>query len=81
MDNKNFVGFFIIGATNKEDAQKGAGLILWSKKRPNFITRFLDKVLLNIFWVDKKDYNPGYKEENTSVKTEYPKYRNYKKTK
>lgn len=83
MDNKKFVGYFIIGAANREDAQKGAGLILWSQLRPNWLVRFLDRSLLNIYWIDKKDYNPLTtvitSEEKTKV--EFPKHRNYTKKK
>lgn len=82
MDNKKFVGYFIIGAANREDAQKGAGLILWSQLRPNWLVRFLDRSLLNIYWIDKEDYNPGISlptEEKTKV--EFPKHRNYTKKK
>lgn len=83
MDNKKFVGYFIIGAANREDAQKGAGLILWSQLRPNWLVRFLDRSLLNIYWIDKKDYNPvttvTTAEEKTKV--EFPKHRVYKKKK
>jgi|LakMenEpi03Aug12_release.lakeMendotaPanAssembly.Ray.scaffolds.fasta_scaffold1088464_1 hypothetical protein len=81
MDNKKFVGFYIIGAANKKDAQKGAGLLLWSQDKPNFITRFFDKVLLNIYWIDKEDYKPVSKEELQNTKTEFPKHNTYRKKK
>lgn len=81
MDNKKFVGFYIIGAANKEEAQKGAGLLLWSQSKPGFITRFFDKVLLNIYWVDKENYKPAAKENSENQKIEFPKHRTYKKKK
>lgn len=81
MDNKKFVGFYIIGAANKEDAQKGAGLLLWSQSKPNFVTRFFNKLLLNIYWVDKKDYKPVAKDAVETQKVEFPKHRTYKKKK
>lgn len=81
MDNKKFVGYYIIGAANKEDAQKGAGLILWTQHKPNFITRLFDSWLLSIHWVDKKDYKPVPKEEITDTKMEFPKHKTYRKKK
>lgn len=82
MDNKKFVGYFIIGAANKEEAQKGAGLVLWSQTKPNFVTRFFDKRLLNIYWVDKEDYKPVAKEmQEEKTKLEFPKHRTYRKKK
>jgi hypothetical protein len=50
---KKFIGYFIIGATTKQDALNEKGLLLWSTKKPNAIVRFLNKVLLNIQWIDK----------------------------
>lgn len=82
MDNKKFVGFYIIGAANKEDAQKGAGLLLWSQLKPSWLVRFLDKNLLNIYWIDKEDYKPVAKETVTEkTKLEFPKHRTYRKKK
>jgi hypothetical protein len=82
MDNKKFVGFYIIGAANKEDAQKGAGLLLWSQLKPNWLVRFLDKNLLNIYWIDKEDYKPVAKETVAEkTKLEFPKHRTYRKKK
>jgi len=61
--NKKFVGYFIIGAKTKEEAQKGKGLKAWSTKKPNIIVRFFNRILLNIRWVDSintisKKYEP-----------------------
>jgi hypothetical protein len=82
MDNKKFVGYFIIGAANREEAQKGAGLVLWSQTKPNFVTRFFNKRLLNIYWVDKEDYKPVAKEmQAEKTKLEFPKHRTYRKKK
>ena len=80
MDNKKFVGFYIIGAANEEEARKGAGLILWLQKKPNFLARWFDKVLLGIYWVEKEDYE-RYKlfEKIDEIKVEMPKRRQYKK--
>jgi hypothetical protein len=81
MDNKKFVGYFIIGAANKEEAQKGAGLVLWSQSKPGWLTRFFDKLLLNIYWVDKEDYSPVLKDAEEKYKVEFPKHRTYRKKK
>jgi hypothetical protein len=60
---KKFIGYFIIGAATKEEAQKGKGLKAWSTKRPNAIVRFFNKVLLNIRWVDEiKEYERKHSE-------------------
>jgi hypothetical protein len=80
MDNKKFVGYYIIGAYNEEEAQKGAGLLLWSQKKPNFVTRFFDKLLLNIYWIDKENYTPVEKVIQEQ-KVEFPRHRVYKKKK
>lgn len=80
MDNKKFVGFYIVGAADNEEAKKGAGLILWMQKKPSFLTRLLDKVLLGIYWVDKEVYEQNrnlIKEQETQV--QMPKRRQYKK--
>jgi hypothetical protein len=81
MDNKKFVGYYIIGAANKEEAKKGAGLILWTQHKPHFVTRLFDTLLLSIHWVDKKDYNPVPKEAITDTKMEFPKHKTYRKKK
>ena len=51
---KKFVGYYIIGATNEQDAQDEKGLLLWSVKKPNVISRLFNKWLLNLYWVDKE---------------------------
>jgi hypothetical protein len=51
---KKFIGYFIIGASSKEEAVNQKGMLLWSTERPNAITRFLNRVLLKIYWVDKE---------------------------
>lgn len=50
---KKFIGYFIIGAHSKQDARNEKGLLLWSAKKPNAIVRFFNRILLNIYWVDK----------------------------
>ncbi len=50
---KKFIGYFIIGATSKKDAQDEKGLLLWSTQRPNAIVRLFNRVLLKVYWVDK----------------------------
>ncbi len=60
--NKKFVGYFIIGAASKKEAEAGKGLKAWSTKRPNAIVRFFNKVLLNIRWIDEtKEHEPKRK--------------------
>jgi hypothetical protein len=83
MDNKKFVGYYIVGATNREEAQRGAGLLLWTQTRPNAIKRFLNNLLLNIQWVDKEDYTPLLSKEpkSSDTKVEFPKHRTYRKKK
>lgn len=81
MDNKKFVGYFIIGAVNKEDAQKGAGLILWSQSKPSWLVRFFNKNLLNVYWIDKEDYKPVTTTVSEKSKVEFPKHRTYRKKK
>ena len=80
MDNKKFVGFYVIGAPNEQEAQKGAGLLLWSQKKPDCATRFFNRLLLRIYWIDKENYTPVEKIIQAS-KTEFPKHRVYKKKK
>jgi hypothetical protein len=50
---KQFKGYYIIGASNREEAENEKGLLLWSQEKPNRLVRFLDRVLLKIYWVDK----------------------------
>lgn len=51
---KKFVGYYIIGAANEQDAQDEKGLLLWSTKKPGTIARLFNKWLLNLYWVDKE---------------------------
>lgn len=51
---KKFSGYFIIGASSEQDAQDEKGLLLWSANKPNAIVRFFNKLLLNVYWVDKE---------------------------
>lgn len=51
---KKFVGYYIIGAANEQDAQDEKGLLLWSTKKPGVISRLFNKWLLNLYWVDKE---------------------------
>lgn len=50
---KKFIGYYIIGATTKQDAQDEKGLLLWTEKKPSALRRFLCSTLLGIYWVDK----------------------------
>jgi hypothetical protein len=50
---KKFIGYYIIGANTKEDAQNEKGLMLWSPNKPNALKRWLNEKLLGIYWVDK----------------------------
>ena len=80
MDNKKFVGFYIIGAANEEEAKKGAGLILWLQKKPNALRRWIDKFFLGIYWVEKEDYERcKLFLKLDEIKVEMPKRRQYKK--
>jgi len=78
---KKFIGYFIIGATTKQDAVDERGLLLWSSKKPNAIIRFFNKVLLNIQWIDKTKVLEekgvrGIKENNTQMFKVVPKREN-----
>jgi hypothetical protein len=48
MTMKKFVGYYIIGAVTKEDAQNEKGLMLWSQTKPNALKRLLNEFLLGI---------------------------------
>ena len=80
---KKFLGSFIIGATSKQDARSEKGLLLWSTKRPNAIVRFFNRVLLNIYWVDKvksleeKGYKQSKDGETQMYKVVPPKFNKY----
>jgi hypothetical protein len=51
---KKFIGYYIIGATTKQDAQDEKGLLLWTEKKPSALRRFLCSTLLGIYWIDKE---------------------------
>jgi hypothetical protein len=51
---KKFIGYFIIGAASKVDAQNEKGMLLWSTHKPNAVVRFFNRVLLKIYWIDKE---------------------------
>jgi hypothetical protein len=63
MTMKKFVGYYIIGAVTKEDAQHEKGLLLWSQTKPNALRRILNEFLLGIYWVDKERFDS--KQEKT----------------
>lgn len=67
MTNKTYKGYLIIGATCAEDAQNEKGLMLWSTTKPNILVRFLNRILLNIYWVDKERTAVTTKESNPDV--------------
>ena len=84
MDLEKFAGFYIVGASDRKDAERGKGLILCSHKKPGIVTRFFDRVLLSIYWVDKNVYEVHKKkiedlnEHLKSPVTEMPKHSAYK---
>jgi hypothetical protein len=51
---KKFIGYYIIGAANKKEAENEKGLMLWSQVKPSFIKRIFNKFLLGIYWVNKE---------------------------
>ena len=65
---KSFIGYYIVGATNKENAEKEKGLCLWSEIKPNWFVRLMNRYLLNIYWVDKVkvQYQKGDSLQNTA---------------
>lgn len=64
---KNYVGYYIIGATTREDAEAEKGLLLWTTKKPGAFRRFLNCTLLGIYWVDKQRTQVNAKSENPDV--------------
>lgn len=50
---KKFIGYYIIGANNKKDAQDEKGLLVWSTVKPSLLRRFFSQTLLGIYWIDK----------------------------
>ncbi len=79
MNNKKFVGFFIIGTKTEEDAKAGKGLILWMQDKPSWLKIFYNKFFLGIRWVNKEDYTPPVSAEDATTKVVMPKQRSYKK--
>ena len=82
---KSFTGYYIIGASNKEDAQNERGLCLWSNNKPNWFVRIMNQYLLGIYWVDKNkiQYQKGDSLQNTNSNSSYTKQatkKNYKKS-
>lgn len=51
---KTFIGYYIIGANTREDAENEKGLMLWSPTKPNAFKRWLNENLLGIYWIDKE---------------------------
>lgn len=64
---KKFIGYYIIGAQSAEDAQNEKGLLLWSPVKPSWFKRTLNRVLLNIYWVDKERFSAGSEKKNPDV--------------
>jgi len=82
MNNKKFVGFFIVGTKTEEDAKEGKGLILWMQEKPSWLKIFYNKLFLGIRWVNKEDYTPPVvptAAEDATFKVVMPKQRSYKK--
>lgn len=52
MKTKKFIGYHIIGANSKEDAQNEKGLLLWSTIKPSWFKRMTSRIL-GIYWIDK----------------------------
>lgn len=67
---KKFIGYYILGAQNQEDAQNEKGLLLWSTQKPNGFKRFMNRFLLNIYWVDKERYSTTPEKRNPDVQLE-----------
>lgn len=66
---KKFIGYYIIGANTKEDAQNEKGLMLWSPNKPNALKRLLNEMLLGIYWIDK-DRVVGGQEKGKTMQSE-----------
>ena len=79
---KKFKGYYCIGCSTKDDAIKEKGLLLWSENVPSKFVQFFNRILLNIYWINKKkESTRGDKlqNENTFINKEKPD--NYKKAK
>lgn len=55
MNAKKFVGFLIMGAVSQEEAALKKGLVLWLPHKPSAWTRFWNRLLLKIYWVDQEE--------------------------
>jgi hypothetical protein len=64
---KKFIGYYILGAQNQDDAQNEKGLLLWSTQKPSGFKRFMNRLLLNIYWVDKERYSTEKENRNPDV--------------
>lgn len=64
---KKFVGYYIMGASTLEDAKNEKGLMLWSQVKPGAMRRFLNRVLLGIYWIDKERVNGATAKSNPDV--------------
>ena len=75
---KKFIGYYIIGAANKEEAKLEKGMMLWSQTKPSAIKRLFNRVLLGIYWIDRERVlekkQDGHR-ENLNQHTEMPRYR------
>jgi hypothetical protein len=69
---KKFIGYYIIGANTKEDAQNEKGLMLWSPNKPNALKRWLNEKLLGIYWVDKDRVVGGQEKGKTMQSADQP---------
>ncbi len=64
---KKFVGYFILGARDKNEAKDEKGLLIWSQFRPRWFKRLMLNILLGIYWIDKIK-SVDKKERNTELK-------------
>ncbi len=77
---KKFIGYHIIGAASRQEAQNEKGLLLWSKNKPSAFRRFFNRVLLGIYWVDKERHfeEKGKTIQSTNSDVEMPRLRHTK---
>lgn len=50
---KKFVGYCVLGASNRKEAEDQKGLQVWMTKKPGFFKRLVLLSLLGIYWVDR----------------------------
>jgi hypothetical protein len=50
---KIFVGYCVLGASNRQEAEEQKGLQVWMTEKPGVFKRFILKTLLGILWVDR----------------------------